>query len=100
MLNQNIHIGNHIAEVAKMRGMSVAALARAVPCTRQNIYDIFNRSSLDIEKLYRFSQILEHDFIAELKHTKRYLVVIETDTLTLLNLSSNPTTNIIIERPI
>ena len=43
------------------RGMTVTALARAFGCSRNNIYKIFNKTSIDTHTLYRLSVILEYN---------------------------------------
>lgn len=57
-----IPIGKLIQEKLEEKGKTVVWLSLQIPCTRANIYKIFNKSSIDTAMLYRISQILEFDF--------------------------------------
>lgn len=45
---------------------SVQWLAERINCNRRNIYDIFQRPSIDTELLMRISKALDHDFFADI----------------------------------
>ena len=62
---RDIHIGKLIKDVFSQSDLSVVDFAKLLNCQRQNIYDIFNRESIDIDHLIRISRILNHDFLAE-----------------------------------
>lgn len=66
-----IHIGHIIKEVFEMqpRSCTVTWLAGRLHCRRGNIYDIFNRASIDSELLWRLSKVLNHDFFADLSQS-------------------------------
>ena len=61
-----MHIGQRIKEVTKLKGVTIVSLAEQMCCTRANIYKIFSKPSLDSSQLARLSQILQHDFFADL----------------------------------
>lgn len=61
-----MHIGERIKEVFKQRGITVVAFARSIPCSRENVYRIFQNDNIDILQLKRISQVLEHDFFRDL----------------------------------
>lgn len=62
-----IHIGHLIKEVFKSREEhSIQWLAQQLNCNRRNIYDIFNRPTVDTQLLERISAILNHDFFADI----------------------------------
>lgn len=63
-----MHIGARIREVLmqKSREYTVTWLAKQLNCHRVNIYDIFNRSTIDTELLRRISLVLGHDFFQDL----------------------------------
>ena len=46
-------LGQHIREVMKSQGMSAAELAKQIPCERTNIYNVFNRDSINTRLLQR-----------------------------------------------
>ena len=69
MLNEcadMIHIGKRIKEVVEERGMTVVALARLIPCSRENVYRIFKNNNIDVLQLRRIGQVLEHDFFKDI----------------------------------
>lgn len=63
-----MHIGSHIREVfmQQSREHTVTWLAKRLNCHRVNVYDIFNRSTIDTELLRRISLVLGHDFFQDL----------------------------------
>lgn len=63
-----IHIGSRIKEIFDLqpRGCTVVWLAQRLHCRRGNVYDIFSRSTIDTELLFRLSKILRHNFFADL----------------------------------
>lgn len=52
-----IHIGNIIHEIAKQKGIKTKVLAAAINVSESNIYKIYARPSLDIEKLISLSKL-------------------------------------------
>ena len=48
------------------KGQTVTWLARQVPCSRTNIYKIFDRPSIDTDMFARLSDIMGFDFFATL----------------------------------
>ena len=57
-----IHIGQLIAEQLKKDERSVSWLARQIPCTRNHVYKILRKPSLDTALLLRISQIMHFNF--------------------------------------
>ena len=62
MAKQILHIGKKIEEIKTEKGMSDAELGRRINKTRQNVSDIYNRSSIDTQQLFEISKALGHDF--------------------------------------
>lgn len=58
----NIHIGHLIREQLKADNRSVSWLAREIHCTRNNVYKIFNKPSLDGDLLLRISIAMNFNF--------------------------------------
>lgn len=58
----SIHAGKMVKEVFAASGMTVSELGRRVQTTRQNIYRIFERESIDTALLLRLGKALSHDF--------------------------------------
>lgn len=56
-----LHIGTLIQEELRRQKRSVSWFARKLFCDRTNVYDIFQRKSIDTELLLRISLILEHE---------------------------------------
>jgi transcriptional regulator with XRE-family HTH domain len=63
---QETHYGQAIKRKLEERGMSVAEFARRIYCTRENVYNIFERPSLSTDLLKKASQALDFDFLHEL----------------------------------
>lgn len=61
-----MHVGKRIREVTKEQGQTVKWLAENIPCERSNVYNLFRRANIGVDLLMRISQILHHDFFAEL----------------------------------
>lgn len=57
-----IHIGRLIQEQLKTDQRSVSWLAKQIPCTRNHIYKIFRKSSIDCAMLLRISQAMQFNF--------------------------------------
>ena len=65
-----MNIGRSIREVMKKRGVSASQLARAIPCERTNVYNIFSRKDISTKLLWRISQVLEQNFFED--YSKEY----------------------------
>ena len=52
-----------------MKGISAAKLAERIPCERTNIYNVFNRDSINTRLLQRICEILDYDFFQELSES-------------------------------
>lgn len=61
-------IGERIKEVfdKKPKGFTINWFAAQLHCDRRNVYRIFNKYNIDVQLLLRISQILDHDFFADL----------------------------------
>lgn len=51
--------------------MTVTRFAEKLNCTRPNVYKIFAKKNIDIELLWHISQVLKHDFFADLSYELR-----------------------------
>ena len=58
----NIHIGQLIHEQLKQDQRSVSWLAREIHCTRNHVYKIFKKYSLDADLLLRISTVMQFNF--------------------------------------
>ncbi|MBR1550091.1 MAG: hypothetical protein IJ634_05575 [Bacteroidales bacterium] len=59
----DVHLGQEIKRVLKEKRIPVAEFARRICCHRKNVYDIFTRKSLDIDRIIMISELLDYDFI-------------------------------------
>ncbi len=59
---QDIHIGTQIKSVLETKGISVTEFARRINKSRENIYSIFTRKSIDTSLLAKISEVLDYDF--------------------------------------
>ena len=58
----HIHIGHLIHEQLKADERSVSWLAREIHCTRNHVYKIFKKPSLDGDLLLRISIVMQFNF--------------------------------------
>lgn len=58
----NIHIGHIIQAQLKTDQRSVGWLAREIHCTRNNVYKIFSKASLDSDLILTISKALQFNF--------------------------------------
>ena len=58
----NIHIGQLIHEQLRNDQRSVGWLAREIGCTRNHVYKVFNKPSLDVDLLLRISKSMQFNF--------------------------------------
>ena len=56
------HIGNIVKSKTKNRGISVSELARRISTSRENIYSIFKRESIDTALLKKIGEALDYNF--------------------------------------
>lgn len=66
------HIGRHIREVFDLQPKThnIEWFASQLNCKRANVYNIFNRRTIDTELLARISAILDHDFFRDLSQAQ------------------------------
>ncbi len=60
--SSDIHIGHLIHEQLKADRRSVGWLSREIGCTRNHVYKIFNKSSLDSDLIFRISKAMNFNF--------------------------------------
>lgn len=65
-----IHIGEKIKEKAYELRIGTTELAKAVNTSKQNIYGIYKRESIDTALLYKISKALNFDFFSLYINTK------------------------------
>lgn len=58
----SIHIGNLIQAQLKADKRSASWLAREIGCTRNHVYKIFNKPSLDSDLILRISKAMHFNF--------------------------------------
>ena len=61
-----MHIGEKIKEVMTQQRVSVISVTKEIECERTNIYNIFERESINSGLLQKFCQILQYDFFKDL----------------------------------
>ena len=59
---ENIHIGHLIQAQLKADKRSVGWLSREIGCSRNHVYKIFNKSSLDSDLIFRISKAMNFNF--------------------------------------
>jgi plasmid maintenance system antidote protein VapI len=66
-----IHIGSIIKEKVAEKKISITAFAKAIYCERTTVYHIFKSKSIDVERLFRISEVLGYNFYEEV-YLKEY----------------------------
>jgi transcriptional regulator with XRE-family HTH domain len=61
-----MHIGKQINELREKRGLSTSALAKKINRSREALYDIYNRNTVDTELLKAISEALQYNFFVDL----------------------------------
>ena len=61
-LQSNIHIGHLVQAQLKADQRSASWLAREIGCTRNHVYKIFSKSSLDSDLIFRISKAMNFNF--------------------------------------
>lgn len=89
------NIGQLIREIILKNGMSISEFSRRVGTSRENVYSIFKRASIDTALLAKIGEVLDHDFFLyytpigeELRKIKEDIDAIKS-ALTQLNLSGD-----------
>ena len=57
-----VNIGQEIKRVFDASEHTISWFAKKLRCDRSNVYNIFDRKSIDTELLYHISEILHYDF--------------------------------------
>lgn len=59
-------IGELIEKEVRKQQIPITEFAKMINCQRNNVYDIFRRSKIDIIQLKQISEVLNHNFFKEL----------------------------------
>ncbi len=81
---EEIHIGQQIKTVFETKGISVTEFARRINKSRENIYSIFSRKTIDTGLLLNISKVLDFDFFS-LFSKKSYVLAEEVQRLKVEN---------------
>jgi transcriptional regulator with XRE-family HTH domain len=77
----SINMGQMIKKVLKERGISISDFAKAIHCSRTNVYGIFKRQSIDIERLKQIANVLELDvadfIVLKRRESNKRVVIVE-----------------------
>lgn len=57
-----LHMGNLIRQRMKEKQISVVLMAKHLSCSRNNVYKLLNKYSMDTEVLVKISRLLDFDF--------------------------------------
>lgn len=60
----SLHIGEKIRDKARERRIGPSELGRMINTSKQNIYSIFRRKTIDTELLLKISRALDFDFFS------------------------------------
>ena len=65
-----IHVGEKIKARAKELRIGSTELAKSINTSKQNIYGIFKRESIDTDLLQKFCKVLKYDFFTLFSNQK------------------------------
>ena len=66
MESEKLTIGKLIEKEVRKQQIPITEFARLICCQRNNVYDIFKRSKIDIVQLKQISKVLRWNFFKEL----------------------------------
>ena len=66
MESEKLTIGKLIEKEVRKQQIPITEFARLICCQRNNVYDIFKRSKIDIVQLKQISKVLRQNFFKEL----------------------------------
>ena len=82
-ITDGINMGQMIRDALKERKMSISEFAKTIHCSRANVYSIFQRQSIDFERLKQIAKVLDLDvsdfIVVEKKESTKRIVVMEID---------------------
>lgn len=61
---EEIHIGSEIKNVFDERGLTISEFSRRIKTSRENVYSIFKRKTIDTGLLITISDVLNFDFFS------------------------------------
>jgi transcriptional regulator with XRE-family HTH domain len=61
---EELHIGTEIKAAFEKTGMTITKFSKRLNMSRENVYSIFNRQSIDTGLLVLISEVLEFDFFS------------------------------------
>jgi len=70
----DFHIGEQIKSVVQQRGITVTEFAKRINKSRENIYSVFSRKTIDTGLLENISSVLEYDFFLHFSKTNGTLI--------------------------
>ena len=78
-----VHIGNRIKSTLNKKGMSLSEFGRRIHKSRENVYDIFKRRTIDTGLLVTISKVLDFDFFQYYtsKHKENKKLIEENESL-------------------
>ena len=86
------NMGQTIKKIVKEQKISISDFAKAIHCSRTNVYNIFERQSINIDRLQQIADVLKRDisnFIAiEKRESNKCIALIEIDNENLEQLSN------------
>lgn len=80
-----VHIGKKIKEEMYKQNISVSVFAKKINRSRNVVYDIFGRESIDTDLLNKIGKILNCDFFSMYSSQKEY----QSDTIKHFNVSES-----------
>lgn len=83
-----VHIGNKIKQIFDKKGMTVSEFGRRINKSRENVYDIFRRKSIDTGLLEKISEVLEYDFFQHFTSLQKEIKKLQEENRLLKELNA------------
>jgi len=74
-----VHIGEQIRQILRERGMTVSEFSRRIITSRENVYTIFKRKTIDTVLLQKIGQVLNHNFFSHYELSEESDISVASD---------------------
>jgi predicted transcriptional regulator len=93
----NIHIGSLVKQKLEERKINITDFAKAIHCSRSNVYSIFERKDINMYQLRLISQVLEYDFLSlyDENPPRQCIILLQADETKLQELKADNAIKII-----
>lgn len=66
-----LHIGKLIKDIVREKGIKDVDFAKLIHRSKQNVYDMYKRSDMEVKLLLTCSEVLDHNFFEDIYPSKK-----------------------------